>query len=124
MLSADKELAVAVIHTAWHDIFGRTEFFIKICHADFQPVIEARLFLTEESGGWARSRQLWCERADIHPVRLRDRAIRERRRQLARRNYCRVTANRVIRGGQWTEQGDDQLRATVRAFVRRRKIHE
>lgn len=63
--STEKQLARAVIERAILDI--------NMAGRDGRL---ARIFLTTESGPWAKSRDFWADLADVDPAVLRERAHR------------------------------------------------
>jgi hypothetical protein len=65
----ERRLWCEVIERAWHD-------YLTVSPIDPTDRIEAALFLTEEIGEWATSRNNVCIAADFDPDLLRERALK------------------------------------------------
>lgn len=87
--STEKQLACAVLQQAVQDI-----------HMAGRDGRVARIFLTAESGPWARSRHFWADVAGIDPAALND-AVR---RQLAATEAPRRRDTRVLAKGTYGRQ--------------------
>ena len=73
-MQAERRLAQAVLASAVEDL--RSKPSPKGHYVQWLlRVAEARSFLTDTTGPWAQSREMWCSLADICPRRLRTWAL-------------------------------------------------
>lgn len=74
-MSGEHDLACAVVDQALSDACKLPTKHTGNGTPSAIDIREARLFLTERNGGWARSREDWCALAGIEPEELRKKAV-------------------------------------------------